>query len=56
MNTRINPYFHVDFCNCDARTIRLPSVGLAQARPSKLYKVANIVYIYVLKFENVLVP
>ena len=29
----INPYYLVDFCECDARTRWLASVGLAQARP-----------------------
>ena len=30
----INPYFHIDFCECDTRTILLASVGLAQACPN----------------------
>ena len=30
----INLYFHVDFCERDAHTILLASVGLAQACPN----------------------
>ena len=35
MNAPRYPYFNVDFCERDARTRRLASVGLAQARPNK---------------------
>ena len=35
----INPYFHVDFCECDAHTILLASVGLAQAHPNYLLNI-----------------
>ena len=32
----MNPYILVDFCERDACTRRLPSVGLAQARPNNI--------------------
>ena len=31
-----NPYILVDFCECEAHTRRLASVGLAQAHPNKV--------------------
>jgi len=31
-----HPYFHVYFCERDARTMLPASVGLAQARPNKV--------------------
>ena len=33
----MNPYILVDFCERDARTRQVPSVGLAQARPNNDY-------------------
>jgi len=32
-----HPYFHVDFCEHDVRTILLASVGLTQACPNYYY-------------------
>ena len=40
----MNPYTLVDFCERDARTRRLPSVGLAQARPNHVTKNEGLHY------------
>ena len=36
-NATINPYYLVDFCECDAHTRQLASVGLTQANPNNDY-------------------
>ena len=44
-NTSINLYYLVDFCERDASTKQLASVGLAQVRPNYLQIVYQLVYI-----------
>ena len=34
MNVQRHPYFNIDFCERNARTRQLTSVGLAQAHPN----------------------